>query len=51
VANFFARINNPDNALVVVPDAGHFLMVQKPYLRLFTAAERWFSTSPPSPSP
>jgi pimeloyl-ACP methyl ester carboxylesterase len=51
VANFFARINNPDKALVVVPDAGHFLMVQKPYLRLFTAAERWFSTSPPSPSP
>ncbi len=43
VAGFFARLNTADKALMVVPDAGHFLIIQKPRMRLFTAAEQWFS--------
>ena len=42
VASFFARLNTTDKALVVVPDAGHFLIIQKPRMRLFSAVEQWF---------
>jgi pimeloyl-ACP methyl ester carboxylesterase len=42
-ASFFARIANDDKALVVVPDSGHFLVLQKQRMRLFEAAARWFA--------
>lgn len=42
VASFFARLNTTDKALVVVSDAGHFLIIQKPRMRLFSAVEQWF---------
>jgi len=43
VSNFFARLNTPDKALTVFPDAGHFMFVQKPRARFFNAIEQWFS--------
>jgi pimeloyl-ACP methyl ester carboxylesterase len=43
VTDFFSRLSTSDKALVIVPDAGHFLIIQKPRLRLFTAAAQWFS--------
>lgn len=43
LADFFSKLNTTDKALVVVPDAGHFLIIQKPRMRLFTAAAQWFS--------
>ena len=42
VADFFARLNTPDKTLIVVPDAGHFLLLQKPRMRLFAATEQFF---------
>lgn len=42
VSAFFSKLNTPDKALVVVPNAGHFLIIQKPRMRLFRAAEDWF---------
>jgi pimeloyl-ACP methyl ester carboxylesterase len=39
---FFSRLNTTDKALVIVPDAGHFLLIQKARERLFTAAAQWF---------
>jgi len=43
LADFFSKLNTTDKALVVVPDAGHFLIIQRPRMRLFTAAAQWFS--------
>jgi pimeloyl-ACP methyl ester carboxylesterase len=43
VADFFARLNTEDKALVVLPDAGHFLIIQKPRARLFAAVEGFFA--------
>lgn len=45
VAGFFARLNTTDKALAVVPGAGHFLIIQRPRMRLFAAAEKWFGES------
>ena len=42
VADFFARLNTPDKTLMVVPDAGHFLILQKPRMRLFEATAQFF---------
>jgi len=42
VSGFFAGLNTRDKALVVVPDAGHFLIIQNQRMRLFTAVEQWF---------
>jgi pimeloyl-ACP methyl ester carboxylesterase len=42
VSSFFARLNTSDKALIVVPDAGHFLLIQKMRGRLFDAAAQWF---------
>jgi pimeloyl-ACP methyl ester carboxylesterase len=43
VASFVARLNTSDKALVVVPGAGHSLIMQTMRLRLFSTAEQWFS--------
>jgi alpha-beta hydrolase superfamily lysophospholipase len=48
VGTFFAGIATDDKALVVVPRAGHFLIMQRPRQRLYEAAERFFSASPVS---
>ena len=41
-ADFFARLKTPDKTLIVIPNADHFLIIEKPYKRLFTATEQWF---------
>lgn len=43
ISNFFARLNTPDKALIVLPDSGHFLFLQKPQARFFSAVEQWFA--------
>jgi pimeloyl-ACP methyl ester carboxylesterase len=43
VSDFFARLNTQDKSLVVIPDAGHFLIIQKPRARLFAAVEGFFA--------
>lgn len=45
VADFFARLNTPDKGLLVLPDAGHFLFIQKPRLRFFEAVAEFFKVA------
>jgi len=40
---FFAALPNTDKQLVIVPGAGHALVVQKPRMRLYTEVAKWFS--------
>jgi pimeloyl-ACP methyl ester carboxylesterase len=40
--DFFSKLNTTDKALVVVPNASHFLIIEKQYMRLFTAIAQWF---------
>ena len=40
---FFAELANPDKQFIIVPGAGHTLVVQKPRLRFFTEVLKWFS--------
>ena len=35
VSDYFARLNTQDKELVVMPDSGHFLFLQKPKNRFF----------------
>jgi pimeloyl-ACP methyl ester carboxylesterase len=44
---FFADLPNPDKQLVIVPGAGHGLIMQKPRLRFFTEVAKWFSIDQP----
>ena len=39
---FFAALPNPDKQLIIIPDAGHALVVQKPRLRFYTEVAKWF---------
>ena len=43
VADFFARLNNHDKELIVLPDSGHFLFIQKPRVRFFKAVAEFFN--------
>lgn len=40
---FFAALPNTDKQLVIVPGAGHALVVQKPRMRFYTEVVKWFS--------
>ena len=40
---FFADLPNPDKQFIIVPGAGHALIMQKPRLRLFLEVVKWFS--------
>jgi len=42
VADFFARLNTQDKELMVLPDSGHFLFIQKPRMRFFKAVAEFF---------
>ncbi len=43
VADFFARLNTQDKELMLLPDSGHFLFIQKPRMRFFKAVAEFFS--------
>ena len=43
VADFFARLNTQDKELMVLPDSGHFLFIQKPRMRFFKAVAEFFN--------
>ena len=43
VANFFARLNSEDKVLMLFPDSGHFLFIQKPRMRFFKAVAEFFN--------
>ena len=43
VADFFARLNTQDKELMVLPDSGHFLFIQKPRMRFFRAVAEFFN--------
>lgn len=40
---FFAALPSADKQLIIVPDAGHALTVQKPRLRFYNEVSKWFS--------
>jgi len=40
---FFAALPNTDKQLIIVPGAGHALVVQKPRLRFYSEVAKWFS--------
>lgn len=48
VADFFARLATDDKALVIVPGAGHFLQIQRPRRRFFTAVSDFLLAATPS---
>jgi pimeloyl-ACP methyl ester carboxylesterase len=41
---YFAALPNTDKQLIIVPGAGHALVVQKPRLRFYSEVAKWFST-------
>ena len=43
VADFFARLNTQDKELIVLPDSGHFLFLQKPRVRFFKSVAEFFN--------
>ena len=43
VADFFARLNTQDKELIVMPDSGHFLFIQKSRVRFFKAVAEFFN--------
>ena len=43
VADFFARLNTQDKELMLLPDSGHFLFIQKPRMRFFKAVAEFFN--------
>jgi len=40
---FFAELANPDKQFIIVPGAGHTLIIQKPRLRFFVEVLKWFN--------
>ena len=45
VADFFARLNTGDKELMLLPDSGHFLFIQKRRMRFFKAVAEFFNQS------
>ena len=43
VADYFARLNTPDRELIVIPDSGHFLFLQKPSARFFNMVSEFLN--------
>ena len=43
MADFFARLNTQDKELIVMPDSGHFLFIQKSRVRFFKAVAEFFN--------
>lgn len=42
VADFFARLKTQDKELMLLPNSGHFLFIQKPRMRFFKAVAEFF---------
>jgi pimeloyl-ACP methyl ester carboxylesterase len=40
---YFAALANTDKQLIIIPRAGHALMVQKPRLRFYEEVAKWLS--------
>ena len=45
VIGLFANLKTPDKSFILVPNAGHFLLIQKPRPRLFEAVSDFFGLS------
>ena len=43
VSDYFARLNTQDKGLIVMPDSGHFLFLQKPKNRFFDVVGEFFN--------
>ena len=43
VADYFARLNTQDKELIVIPDSGHFLFLQKPSARFFNMVSEFLN--------
>ncbi len=43
VADFFARLKTQDKELMLLPNSGHFLFIQKPRMRFFKAVAEFFN--------
>ena len=43
MAGFFARLKTQDKELMLLPNSGHFLFIQKPRMRFFKAVAEFFN--------